>query len=495
MNAEWTGILPLQPRRQAAVAFPILQPRVPLNFQSGLEPPLPHIHMDGLPSSPNMETMSVANPEICSHPAHSWFRDPRPNPPPLRARKTILAEIFRENTTFSDYMRTILDDYYHVNDPELLNRELAAENENPPPTFPHFPLLPLEIREIIWEHAIPSRTLDVREIRNGLNYTSISSAVLPIPAIAFACREAYVVVMRLGTHLQLATPTGRHKRIRKFPIGFFVRGKDIPLFLPDPMGTLDSGKAKEKWPLIIKRPLDDMPVTEVTISTLVPAMESGVAAVNWSPPMRRPNMREYPGCILPRHWEVIKRAYQALGSNKKLRVLYIYYRPRYIEVSLAVPRESKIRERRPIGYDVEVQLLVDLYDDQRLAELSSLETVLEDQDLTGPRCESLAARNPGLCLDTCERANWEKNIEPAVRCQWLQLFEDELDDDTYRAVFPWMATLGYDPDHPWVREKLASAPEFRPAVLVHLSPVPPVHRNTAEDRERVDYANRVVALR
>jgi len=74
------------------------------------------------------------------------------------------------------------------------------------------------------------------------------------------------------------------------------------------------------------------------------------------------------------------------------------------------------------------------------------------------------------------------------RCQWLQLFEDELDDDTYRAVPTHDSLLGYNPDHPWVREKLATAPEFRPAILVHLSAVPPMGRDT------INYIERVVAL-
>lgn len=436
--------------------------------------------------------MSTVYSEICPHPVSSWFSDPRPNPPPLRARKTLLTEIFRENTTFNDHIRSVINDYYHVDDPELLNREHAAESEKPAPTFHQFSLLPLEIREAIWEHAIPSRTLDVREVRNDRRYTCISSAVLPIPTIAFVCREAHAVVMRLGTRLQLASLPVSGKRIRRSPIGFFIKGKDIPLFLPDPKSALES---RDKiYPLATERPSDDMSVTEVTVSTLVPAMECSVVAVNWSPPMRRPNMRDYPGCTLPKHWEVVKKAYKALGS--KLRVLYIYYRPRYIEISLAAPPESPtISSRQPVWCDVEVQLLVDLYDDQRLAELNSLETVLEDRGRTGPRCENISARNPGLCLDTCERANWEKHTEPAIRCQWLQLFEDELDDDTYRAVFPSYAPLGYDPDHPWAREKLDNAPEFRPAVLVHLSPAPPISRDTAADIDRAAYINRVVALR
>lgn len=85
-------------------------------------------------------------------------------------------------------------------------------------------------------------------------------------------------------------------------------------------------------------------------------------------------------------------------------------------MSLAVPLAYKRSPSPPRReYDVEVQLLVDLYDDQRLAELSSLETVLEDRARSGPRSDNNAARNPGDCLDTCERANWAFNVKPDIQ--------------------------------------------------------------------------------
>lgn len=428
----------------------------------------------------------------CPHPANAWFRDPRPSPPPLRSRHAILTDIFRDNTTFNARCRDILSHYIPADDPDVLARDaLIAQNA---PCFPNFSLLPTEIREQIWQLAIPSRILDVREVLHGGFYIGIRNVALPVPIIAFVCREARDVVLRLGVRLKISSqdpwpPGGGLVRA-----GFFVRGSDVPLYLADPRSG--DGPVLQKREIV---PLsgvdeDDVTVEEWTVTTLnIPsALQCETAAVSWFGPATMPlvarrndraplsseMIRDTPHILSFWPWSSLKKV------NASLSKIYIAYRSRYIDVSLRVARDFSSLRSGTEGddllprRDVELQLLVDIYDDQRLAELSSLETLFADGKNNKPRYASPGARNPGRCLG-CERVHWEQNVRPIVVSQWLQLFEEELDDDMVSAVFPGKpvrspafpdaaACYQYDPEHPWVKEKLRTGPELRPTVLVTL---------------------------
>ncbi|KAK1756615.1 S-adenosyl-L-methionine-dependent methyltransferase [Echria macrotheca] len=390
----------------------------------------------------------------CSHPVSDWFRDARPNPPPLRPRHVILAEVLRENTAFDHRIESILNSYMLATG--ISTAQTPLEDELP--SFPKFSLLPFEIREYIWRLSLSSRVLDVREVQNNGKYTNINSTILPVPTIARVCREAREVVMRHGRRIQIALPHRRGSKVMFCPAGFFLKGIDIPLFLLD-VGTtdavLDDAQAEDMAS-------DGVPVLNLVANKMAPAMR----------------------CTAMASWVALKHA------GPGVRVIYVYYRSRFLEVSLGMTEEF-VNTADGV-FNVEVQLLVDMHDDQRLAELSSLETIGEDRGNNTPRYLGFAARNPGLCIN-CDRIQWERHVRPAVMAHYLQLFEDELDDEMYRAVFPPTVT-GYDPNHPWVMEKLKAAPEFRPAVLVHLLPTPPP-RDTAAEHATMVYGQRVSAIR
>ncbi|KAK3682779.1 hypothetical protein B0T22DRAFT_484801 [Podospora appendiculata] len=418
----------------------------------------------------------------CPHPANVWFRDPRASPPPLRPRKAILRDIFRDHSTSSASPRTraILAHYVEPDEPS------SQTTVSTPSTFPQFPLLPAELREQIWQLALPRRTIDLREIRHARNYIGIRNVALPVPQLAHVCREARAVVQRLGVRLSLAwIPAPATKALLVRPVGFFVRGSDVALHMPGPeLGDDDAALARVNKAPAAAAAVDAVWKAQIlTASSITRTLRCDAAAVHWAGRARRPlaTTRDPVTQFMPlsaaqsaggslRPWLALKDAGPAL------RTVYVFYRSRFVEVSLLVDREFPAGDGEEddiyavARMSVEVQLLVDLYDDHRLAELSTLETLNADGDNDKPRFASPGARNPGLCLN-CERVHWEQNQRKNVLCQWLQLFEDELDAGMVDEVFVADETatgLPYNPDHPWVQEKLRSAPEFRPAVLVHL---------------------------
>ncbi|KAK4448902.1 hypothetical protein QBC34DRAFT_100663 [Podospora aff. communis PSN243] len=402
----------------------------------------------------------------CAHPGSRWFRNPRPNPPPLPSRTAILTAIFREHTAFDKGCQDVLTNYLPPDDADLLQRE---RDENAARTFPQFSLLPPEIREQIWELALPRRFFDLREARHQGAYVQIRNYHPPVPYIAQVCREARAVVLRLGTRLYYAWTDEFHDPrwsadaqgdapvIEVSPVGFFVRGSDIVLHMPDPsagpeLNPNDVAKIKSA------SEEDGYSATTLTGSTMANALRVHEMAVNWAPSARPANARTYPGSVLPRPWRMLKYA------GPGLKTVHVYYRSTFIEISM-VMADKFFESRGPLS--TEVQLVVDLYDDKRLAELESLETLCLDKDSHGPRFAGSGLRNPGLCLN-CERVQWEEHIKPAAVCQWLQLFEGELDELSYQSVFRPGAATGYDVEHPWVKEKLLGAPDFRPVVIILL---------------------------
>ncbi|KAK5659510.1 hypothetical protein OQA88_712 [Cercophora sp. LCS_1] len=413
----------------------------------------------------------------CGHPANELFRDPRPNPPSLRSRKAILSSIFRDHGLLDDRSTLLLEHYAVPPDEEEV--DVAA-------SFPQFTQLPFEIREYIWQLALPSRILDIREIRHDRGYLYVRGAALPVPLTARVCREAREVVMRLGHRLKLCWAYDDRRfnpgpnsggTLEVLPAGFFLKGKDVVLRFPDPSTVYDPAEQDVQT-------LQSVDPSFLTLSAngVLSQMNCDSVALNWTPPTRRPNTRAEPGSKIIYPWNTCK----TLPPN--VRTVYICYRSRFIDVYLGVAPKFFVAAKQDKYGGVEAQLMVDLYNDQRLAELTRLDTIQGDRDRTEPRFAAPDIRNPGLCIN-CERVQWETYLKPQVISNWLQLFEDELDEVTYPNIFPADAELGYNPDHPWVKEKLAHAPQFRPAVMVHLQV------EQVNNEEESDYNRRVVALR
>ncbi|KAK0707349.1 hypothetical protein B0H67DRAFT_587338 [Lasiosphaeris hirsuta] len=390
----------------------------------------------------------------CPHAASSLFRDPRPSPPPLRSRAAILTKVLRENTTLDARCLTLLAKYSPPDDGQ------GSDHVEPAPSFTQFTLLPVEIREQIWQLALPRRVLDLREVRHNRTYLGVRSAVLPVPYIAQVCREARDAVLRLGTALEIAwrrsgDASGPHSTSRA---GFFIPSSDVALFMPD----LECGEEPELAEGLVRADTPVGPARTLTGSTLVRAVRCSEAVVNWAGSAHQTNARSLFGNPSPQLATRLKPWSHLKDAGGALRTVYVFYRSTYLEFSLLM-QPGFYESVADVDQRVEVQLLVDLYDDRRLAELVSLGVSKPD---IRPRFAARDAPNPGLCLN-CERVQWEQYVRPHVECQWLQLYEDELDPDTRKAVFSGVHST-YNPEHPWSREKLRDAPEFRPAVLVHM---------------------------
>ncbi|KAM7192585.1 hypothetical protein V8F20_008794 [Naviculisporaceae sp. PSN 640] len=457
----------------------------------------------------------------CPHPVHTWFRNPRPPPPSRpaparRSRRAILSQIYREHTTAPPS---------RIND--VLAHYIPREDPDPPaddvPKFTLFPLLPPEIRQQIWELAIPSRSIDLRELRHNRQYTSIQyAAPLPVPHIARVCREARAVVFRLGCRLRLlsapsqaAADSNDIKKYRRHCVGFFMRGIDVPLYLPD----FDAYNEPEYVRSVVKD-TGGFPVEEVelTRSALTKTMKCKALALSV------PDLIEAFGSKLfnrkRRHPVNAYRPSSSAGARGKfeeafidvkntlatpgssLNTVYVYHKSRFIDVYMLVDKDFSLpnehKEPQEPPYETEIQLLVDLYDDETLSELASLETLHLDGGNESPRYATPGAANPGLCLN-CERVQWETRTKPQVEAVWLQMHGDELEDDEnlLEEIVNGNDPISFDKDHPWVKEKLKNAPEFRSAVLIHLK-VAEQALLRKDEEEQEDWANlnwRIQAIR
>ncbi|KAK4159692.1 hypothetical protein QBC43DRAFT_123197 [Cladorrhinum sp. PSN259] len=442
----------------------------------------------------------------CPHPANTWFRDTRASPPPLPPPKDILEDILRNHAIFSPRHQAIIAHYKEPPSPSNSHDNNNNDDDHDAPKFHLFSLLPTELREQIWKLAIPRRTLDVREVYHRGEYMGIRSVKLPVPRIASVCREARDLVMRLGSRLALSLEN--RGVATNVPAGFFVKGRDVVLYLADqyPPSYLNVVGLDQNQ-------LDGVVVAEG--AQIVKLMRCEAAAVNWAGERkllvltgehRNPVTQYLPGSSAQggagrtgwlSSWAGLKAA-----ESKDLKTVFVFFKSRYIEVSLFIGKAFSDDDRNPAselrggGYATEIQLLVDLYDDSRLAELSSLESLYigERKEADRPRYAAPEARNPGLCLN-CERVQWERYVKPLVVRQWLQLYEDELDEGDLAAAFAVGTDRPFDPDNHWVKEKLRDMPEFRPAILIHLQLAEEMRLREEENSEWAGYHTRVLALR
>ncbi|KAL4961282.1 uncharacterized protein BDV14DRAFT_203851 [Aspergillus stella-maris] len=151
-----------------------------------------------------------------------------------------------------------------------------------------------------------------------------------------------------------------------------------------------------------------------------------------------------------------------------IKTIFVISRIGYIRLELQMdPERSK---SIPRADEATVDVMVDLFDDQRMAELCSLAShpSHEDPENSLPKGSYSADSDSHKCTN-CERQYWHTNTKAQVQRFWLDLHADELDESEQRDFFS--DEDRYNPHHPWVMDKLAKAPEFRPAVVFTFIPV------------------------
>ncbi|KAL5342728.1 hypothetical protein BJX70DRAFT_269568 [Aspergillus crustosus] len=393
------------------------------------------------------------------------FVDPRQSPPRLQHPKTILRKLLYEHTSMNAEARQLLDRYVPPDD----RTEVEEKSEHN--TFHKFMDLPRELRWDIWELSMPSRVLDALNIPEpGVRgYDKFMSPVLPVPSIAHVCRETHDVVQRRGIRLarEGALDGWEPEPNRPLPVGF-VLPDDLPLYFHgiDNSDPLRQGVVEERG---------DYQFTNrakvTTAAALLQERKFSTVAVYWPTeyltmwPPPSPRSQHWAGNFMVRSkWRFL----HGLHHSQTLRVIT---RREYVSIRLKVVRHSRLNpsngrdlldyEKYSVGGPVNI--VVDLFDDQQLAELFSLQT------LDGLQLEPPDIRWMSMHCVSCERKLWAEYMKPCVEWYWLYGFKEELDHTERRKVFPEGDLV--DRNHPWVIKKLAQAPNFRPAVIFNLLPI------------------------
>lgn len=399
-------------------------------------------------------------PEIrCIHPANRWFKDPRQTAPRLRSRRTILRELFQELTSMSSYYHEILSRYRSWDDPALMAQEDRATRDC---LFPQFTRLPAELRMHIWQYSVPRRMLDPREEWSRVTPNSR----LSVPHVARVCRESRDAVFRMGTKVlvTLETDLAGHPDVNCLvdaPFGFMT-AKDIVIHFQGMSMTEPAGDDDE----------DDVHNNDVpiyTVSTIARGMGCEAVAAYWPHPSDTLRWRNH---YRSQRFDPVIEQWAFLRDSEEMKTLFVLARR---PIVLVLPLDENGRDstetvegdgspRDSLTNETATQIFVDLYDDQRLAEITSLET--EPGSDTTPRFSMEQAHlQIGLCLN-CERSRWEHYHKVWVESFWLTLAEHKLDDEEFNAVFP--PGVPYNPAHSWVREQLRDAPQFKPAVIFNI---------------------------
>jgi hypothetical protein len=211
-----------------------------------------------------------------------------------------------------------------------------------------------------------------------------------------------------------------------------------------------------------------------TVSTIARGMGSEAVAAYWPHPSDTLRWRDH---FRSQRFDPVVEQWAFLRDSEEMKTLFVLVRR---PIVLILPLDEKPlyengedstetaegdgSHHDSLTNETAMQIFVDLYDDQRLAEITSLET--EPGSDTTPR---FSMDNPhlqiGLCLN-CERSRWENYHKAWVESFWLTLAEHQLDDGEFNAVFP--PGVPYNPTHPWVHEQLRNAPQFKPAVIFNL---------------------------
>ncbi|KAL4881191.1 hypothetical protein BJY04DRAFT_218368 [Aspergillus karnatakaensis] len=419
----------------------------------------------------------------CPLSVNGLFKDPRSPAPPLSSPEAIICNHLRENAPSTKFWNTVIEAY-------------APNDPRPEPTFPNFRNLPKEIRHMIWKYAIPVRTLDVNEVsrdRTDNKYRGLQ--VLPMPSIAHECSEARKVVLRAGkllavyeqvsdlyinldlhaTHWSvLSKPTNKLDDLKddtRYHLAGFLLPNDNIVYYKPFVQRVDAC-------LQLRCSPEGFPVTDPRI---LPQVSGGQKVACWLGGDVHEVSKGIRPCPLHSIRDCTVKRWDFLTKMDRLDTIFVlpfdwcaypishapneHQRKAFRKAYFSTSRKAAARYFRP-DYGVGT-ILVDLYDDQTLAQITSLNTGLDGL----PAC----AKRPWLPCINCQRRFWEQTHKKGAERFWLLLHSDELDRVEAAQVFPegtpaGMATIPYNSDHPWVKEKLSQVPDIRPAVSFKIEP-------------------------
>ncbi|KAL4881193.1 hypothetical protein BJY04DRAFT_218370 [Aspergillus karnatakaensis] len=467
----------------------------------------------------------------CPHPSTSLFDDPRAPKPSLLSKTSILRDLLRENRPSSDYGRSstqlvsrnenqdkisdncafshftrlpreIRDMIWHLSIPQRTLNTTAIEDSHAvwlgPEIFklsvPSLARVCREAREAVFRKGkkislYPNESLHGGDTLERLamsswgdrNESPLSSTQdLPSPGFGPASPEFHSDFSPAPCSPRSPVLTGNESAsepVQSNPAGFLMP-HDRLLYMCPPRRAFD-GEPKETVYDTTSN------ITTADSESLPRILGSREIAVSWPDPHRflRESPFPHPRPHGLRTQVEVWRFLRDLGCMDTIVVLTCSNScvPVCFETG-EYPHEASVWDFWPSSGGFASQyffpehgiasVIVDLYDDQKLAEVTSLHTPDEQQD-------DQAAMERRFCIN-CEREIWERQYKNLIERFWLLLHADELDQVEAQNVFPELPAgmscdaadiAPYNPDNAWVREKLAQAPEFRPAVKFHLRPV------------------------
>ena len=369
--------------------------------------------------------LSIFPGKQCPHAADTWFQDPRPNLPPLRSRSSIWREIVRDSDRPRSKQDKLISSYVSGDNKSLLESEAKAEQEFIEIALKRFPDLPRELKDAIFEKARHPRLLDLLR----LSYSwYIHRGPPPVGAsVDHASRERALKMVVPSTKIRHVMNDGEldfnhftSHDIVLYPSQQLVlhNGALEPtLFLPN---LLQSKTVVIHWQML-RLTARSIRLTEDIASALDqddPRAEMEARFHNESFDLRR--------FILCYRFLLNLEHMKTLGVSLRKTHGYEQGVRFYVDANLEAS-EERCQDRDKIS-EPSVETLVDLYDDNRLAEVTSLGSHLREAN-SQPRY-SLHHDHPytgTLCLN-CERVQWETLYKERAEKIWVMLHADEVLD-------------------------------------------------------------------
>ncbi|KAI9367828.1 hypothetical protein BJX61DRAFT_547114 [Aspergillus egyptiacus] len=433
--------------------------------------PASMVSLDDSPAENTRDDLDVYIPSLdeqCPHPFRDLFRDPRISPPPLPSQESILRKLLLEDAPDTGCFRGLIDafadTYGHVKIEES--------------TFPSFLRLPREIRDMIWEMAIPQRTLNVSTVFHpGFPHGSLKDARLPIPHIGRVCREALETVLRKGRKLSL-WPYSYPGPLREIDLSEYKKYQPTGFLMPTDRLLYMDGVSEEENCALKGAALPPDGVETTTARELPRVLGVSEVAVYWHEVLGLRSQMPHDDESDEEYDHDEKKYWDFLRGMDNTMTLWVVHCPPYSVIRYGGDREqvaARLKDHSPGGSCNEgtrkpsqcgmFDVLVDLYDDQKMAEIVSLHDPSEDQ---APRNRLDSAFH---CFN-CKRLVWEKHLLPVAERFWLLLHAGELKGSEVDEVFPTDEgnPLPHRRNHPWVQEKLSQGPQIRPAASFTLKP-------------------------
>lgn len=400
----------------------------------------------------------------CAHLVKDWFRGTKK---PQRSRKAIFREIILAANIMDSEKERLLVNYICEDDWEAPCPRA--------PTFPRFRELPAELQVMIWEKAVlVPRLVDVTTITGWARRTLGGPPRMPEPVLARTARDLEYETQRLGNG---CLSTSFRRQVWSWPDEPTIT-REVSFILPT--DTMYYGALDERATRLGYAPLP-MNKDVCHPRDLAKMCGSQSVACWWSPEILTHDW------VLERGLDAFEAAFidtwsflKDISSLQTLWVSWIGSSPgcqthsRCGEDGIAIRCRTRAGDEEPMLTESQIRLTVNLFEDERIAEILSLDSHVWDCDKP---FHTVHSRLGPHCLH-CERTRYIETYQAVFPKLWVMLSIEELPTAKRRGVLDNHGRL--NKANAWVREKLALMPEIKPYVSFQLFP------QTDEEEEETD---------